>query len=126
MRQNRSDHLTTETTNPLDAAEIARTIMPEVYQQLTAKLVESLAYDVYQAASKAVAEDVKVFVDAEVVPALRASMAERKDEIIATLAAEVGKVGPQIAAKLAESAAKQLTSDYKFRALLKALFGDAY
>lgn len=115
-----------QTANPLDAAEIARTIMPEVHRQLTAKLIESLAYDVYAEASKIVATDIKTFIDAEVAPALRAAMAERKDEIVATLAAEVGKVGPQLAAKLAESAAKQLTDGYRFGKLLKALFGDGY
>lgn len=94
-------------------------IQNAVKAKLIAGLVENHRWEISGAITKVV-ED---FVAAEIVPAVKAHLADQKGPIIEAAIASAAQLGEALSKAIATHTLKRLTPDsYQFRAVLKALF----
>lgn len=111
----------------IDTDRIVSEVMPQIHERLVARVVESLVEDVYDVAARdKLSEELSPFVEKEVMPALKATLAEATQGIVEGLVAEVVKIGPVLAERLAAAAGKALAERYTAEKIFGMLFGGRY
>jgi len=111
-------------------SEEIQQIVAESGQRVRAKLIDSLDQRVTGAIEEQlktqIAEEVRRFVESEVLPELRDQLIGERPMIIAAAANSVQLIAATLTAALVTRAEKTLTSDYDARRLLKALLGEFF
>lgn len=106
-----------------DLREFLETNKDEIQRAVKAKMIDSLLSQNRWEISGQIAKVVEEFVAAEVMPEVKAYLADNKGPIVEAAIAGAAQIGDTLATAIVERTVKKLKADsYEFRNVLKTLF----